>query len=177
MRRESEPTEERALSEAERARLESLLDEALSPVSVAGPMPAELNNRILAATRGELSHLRRKSVPGMTGVLARIGPQWGSAIAAVWAVAISLGVFLQFGPGSASALGVTPATARAIEQGLQRAGTYRGPATPIDRDLRMLAVQMDASANLNIETMGEALLNSTEHLRTQVESVEAMETF
>lgn len=170
MRNENEHLDERPLSEAERARLEALLDEALSPANVAGPIPADLPARIVAATRGELAQLRRRSEPGVNGVLARIGPQWGSAIAASWALAMTLGLFLQFGPGSASALGVTPATARAIEQGLRRAGAYQGPASAIDHDLRMLAVQVDTSTSAGVESMGQALLDSTERLRSQVET-------
>lgn len=89
-----QPPDDR-LAEGERpeadARLEALLDAALSPRALDRGLPPGLNDRILAATLPELARLQTRR-----GVLARITPQLRVlALAACVVVAVSAAMWVQ----------------------------------------------------------------------------------
>lgn len=66
-------------------RMESLLDEALSPQSVEGGVPSDLTDRIVSATTDRITAGRR-------GVLAKIGPPLIRAFAATVIIASSVAI-------------------------------------------------------------------------------------
>lgn len=125
------------LSAVRDARLESQLDEVLAAESVQGGIPGDLHSGILAATM----RYRKRSVT--RGVIARIGPVWATALAASWALAVGLGLVLQFGPYSP----------HNIEQrslalaNLAHLASYEGPQETIDHEIHMLSNSIEHVGN------------------------------
>lgn len=137
------------LSAVRNAQVESQLDEALAPSAVEGGIPGDLNSGILAATM----RYRKRSVT--RGVLARIGPAWATALAASWAVAVGLGLLLQFGPYSPHNI-----EQRAVAlANLSHLASYQGPQETIDHEIHMLSQTIDSvgSSSHDWDSVGKSL--------------------
>lgn len=112
-------------------RLNGLLRDALSPESIPGGVPADLADRIVAATGDKL-------VPGRPSVIARIGLRRLGAVAAAVFVAVSVGILITAGSSVKTARSLNE-----IEADLQTLAAYPGLNEPIDQELRLLEMEMD----------------------------------
>ena len=132
--------------------LDALLSEALSPQSVAGGVPDDLTERILAATQDKLA----ASHPS---VLARIGSRkLGSLAAAAALVAASVGIVLFLG----SPQNTTQPLIQ-IETDMQTLADYTGPNEPIDHDIQLFETELEmAMADTEFDLDRESLENDFE---------------
>ena len=141
----------------------------------------DLENRILAATRGQLAGAHR-------GVLARVGPAWGVAFAAAAAVAVAVLVWQWPGaaepapPSIARGPGIKPAPLAnplpRIEQALDRLASNNGaPREAIDDELAVLNTQVEEANNatdldsLN-RSIDEMLDDATRELSAEVDAAD-----
>lgn len=153
-----------ALSEAEAARYESLVGEALSADALkdvpetlvrdvlAGMRAAKLEPLVAEAMAAEeppadlalsiFAATRRKLARRHENIIARIGPVWRVAIAASWAAAIGLASWLHLGPyGQVD--GISRRSARVVESRVAQLAGYTANATPLDHELKSLAARID----------------------------------
>ena len=116
---------------------DALLRRTLAPERVGRDMPADLADRIVAATRYRLNPA------GRAGVIARIGPPLVRAVvaAAVIGVVVTVGSIIN--------------TARSLvdlQTQLNQLTAYTGPDAAIDEQLQLLATEIDlALANADLD--------------------------
>jgi hypothetical protein len=147
-------------------RLDALLDEALSPESVEGGLPAGLSDRIFAATSASLAPSRTRS-----GVLARIGFPTLSAIAAAILLLVGGAVWLSTRDADTAPPGgsfahqdqpFTPEDINKVNKDLAQIAAHDGPHEPVDDEIDLLAVELEQFAensgwNVPDDVYGEEL--------------------